>query len=72
VDEAIEHAKPAKYFRYNPDCGKSGFYINFREVSGRFELEPGHYLIIPSSFKPDDESSFMLRLFGEKNFMLTG
>ncbi|KAJ8313093.1 hypothetical protein KUTeg_010466, partial [Tegillarca granosa] len=62
----------ARFFRYNPDCGKSGVYINYREVSQRFELEPGHYLIIPSTFKPDDTASFLLRVFGQKKFQLTG
>ncbi|XP_060560457.1 calpain-A-like [Ruditapes philippinarum] len=70
--EDTEHSLPARYFKYHPDCGKSGVYINFREVSGRFELNPGHYVIIPSSFKPDDQSAFMLRVFGEKKFGLKG
>lgn len=70
--EETEHALPARYFKYHPDCGKSGVYINFREVSGRFELNPGHYVIIPSSFKPDDQSAFMIRVFGEKKFELKG
>ncbi|XP_021342177.1 calpain-A-like [Mizuhopecten yessoensis] len=60
-----------QHFRYNRDCGKSGVYINYREVSQRFELEPGHYVIIPSTFVID-ESCFMLRVFGEKKFTLTG
>jgi hypothetical protein len=63
---------PARHFRYTPDCGKNGVYINFREVSGRFELDPGQYVIIPSTFKPDCSASFMLRVFGEKTFSLTG
>ena len=35
-----ERLKPS-HFKYSYDSGKSGIYINLREVSGRFELEPG-------------------------------
>ncbi|KAK7505992.1 hypothetical protein BaRGS_00002714, partial [Batillaria attramentaria] len=63
---------PARHFRYNPDCGKNGVYINFREVSGRFELDPGTYVVIPSTFQPNCAASFMLRVFGEKPFSLSG
>ncbi|WAR02646.1 CAuncharacterized [Mya arenaria] len=72
VEEPVTYSVSARYFRYNPDSGKSGVYVNFREVSGRFELEPGHYVLIPSSFRPDDESAFMLRIFGESTFKLEG
>ncbi|ELT98268.1 hypothetical protein CAPTEDRAFT_97820 [Capitella teleta] len=67
-----EQRLPAKHFKYNYDSGKSGIYINLREVSGRFELEPGHYIIIPSTFKPDLESSFLLRVYAQKAFTITG
>lgn len=63
---------PARHFRYTRDSGKNGVYINFREVSGRFELDPGSYVIIPSTFNPDCPASFTLRVFGEKCFSLTG
>lgn len=61
-----------RHFRYHHDCGKSGVYINYREVSQRFELEPGHYIIIPSVYIPNDSARFMLRVFGEKKFTLKG
>ena len=62
---------PAKHFKFNGDSGKSGIYINLREVSGRFELEPGHYVIIPSAFQPDKPGKFLLRVFAQKRFKLT-
>ncbi|XP_071111005.1 calpain-A-like [Haliotis cracherodii] len=70
--EAKQDQLPAKHFRYHPDCGKSGVYINYREVSGRFELDPGHYVIIPSTFMPNCSAKFMLRVYGEKSFHLEG
>ena len=42
------------------------FSSNLREVSGRFKLPPGNYLIVPSSFKADEEGDFILRVFTEQ------
>ena len=42
------------------------FFSNLREVSGRFKLPPGNYLIVPSSFKPNEEGDFILRVFTEQ------
>ena len=36
-------------------------------MSGRFKLPPGNYLIVPSSFKPEEEGEFILRVFTEKS-----
>lgn len=40
------------------------------QVSCRFKLPPGNYLIIPSTFEPNEEGEFLIRVFSEhKNFM---
>eukprot|EP00051_Salpingoeca_urceolata_P009627 m.116853 g.116853 ORF g.116853 m.116853 type:complete len:617 (+) comp16389_c1_seq4:427-2277(+) len=41
----------------------SSEYINNREVFGRFKLETGRYVLIPSTFEPKQETGFMLRVF---------
>jgi hypothetical protein len=46
--------------------GTSGSYINSREVTKRFRLEPGNYLIIPSTYEEDRNCEFMLRVFSEQ------
>ncbi|CAG2195590.1 CAPNN [Mytilus edulis] len=45
---------------------RSGIYEYNREVTRRFELDPGVYALIPSTFKAHDEAKFMLRLYTEK------
>lgn len=46
--------------------GTSGPYINKREVSQRFSLSPGTYVIIPSCYDDDVQGEFLLRVFTEK------
>ncbi|XP_062872593.1 calpain-2 catalytic subunit-like [Trichomycterus rosablanca] len=37
-----------------------------REVCGRFKLSLGEYVLIPCTFNPNQEGSFLLRVFSEK------
>lgn len=45
--------------------GGSGSYINSREVTQRFKVEAGNYLVIPSTYDEDVDCEFMLRIFTE-------
>ncbi|VDI28787.1 Hypothetical predicted protein, partial [Mytilus galloprovincialis] len=44
---------------------RSGYEYN-REVTRRFELDPGVYALIPSTYEAHVEAKFMLRLYTEK------
>uniref|UniRef100_A0A674F5D7 Calpain 9 n=1 Tax=Salmo trutta TaxID=8032 RepID=A0A674F5D7_SALTR len=54
------------FFRYNGSKARSKTYINVREISERFTLPPGKYLLVPTTFQPHDEADFLIRIFSEK------
>ena len=43
------------------------FHNDYREICVRFSLEPGNYVVIPSTFEPNQESDFLIRIFTEIN-----
>lgn len=55
--------------KYDPDnlveMGSSCTYLFRREISKRFDLLPGKYVIVPSTFKKDIDLNFFLRIFVE-------
>ncbi|KAH7698295.1 calpain Clp-1, partial [Aphelenchoides avenae] len=51
------------FFAENKSCARSPAFINLREVTGRFRVPPGEYVIIPSTYEPDEEADFMIRVF---------
>ncbi|XP_026324466.1 calpain-B isoform X3 [Hyposmocoma kahamanoa] len=55
------------FFKYNASVGRSNAFINLREVSARFKFDRGTYVIVPSTFEPDEEGEFLLRVFSEKS-----
>ena len=42
-----------------------GLFTSSRQVSARFKLQPGTYVIIPSTQSRDEEGEFMLRVLAE-------
>jgi len=63
-------ARRAEYENYKShELTKVGWYpvyINLREVTGRHSLETGSYVIIPSTFHPNNEGDFVMRVYTEK------
>ena len=44
---------------------KTSNFIDYREITERLSLLPGHYIIIPATVKPDEEGEFLIRVFSE-------
>nr|XP_040054818.1 calpain-1 catalytic subunit-like [Gasterosteus aculeatus aculeatus] len=53
---------PAAFFRRNRPVAQSKSYKNAREVMAFFALKPGEYLIVPSTFSPNETASFILTI----------
>uniref|UniRef100_A0A3Q4HW16 Calpain 2, (m/II) large subunit b n=1 Tax=Neolamprologus brichardi TaxID=32507 RepID=A0A3Q4HW16_NEOBR len=54
------------FFLSHAQTARSETFINLREVSSRFKLPPGEYLIVPSTFEPHLNGDFCIRVFSEK------
>uniref|UniRef100_A0A673BHN5 Calpain-2 catalytic subunit-like n=1 Tax=Sphaeramia orbicularis TaxID=375764 RepID=A0A673BHN5_9TELE len=54
------------FFLTHAQTARSETFINLREVSNRFKLPPGEYLIVPSTFEPHLNGDFCIRVFSEK------
>uniref|UniRef100_A0A671QVY0 Calpain-2 catalytic subunit n=1 Tax=Sinocyclocheilus anshuiensis TaxID=1608454 RepID=A0A671QVY0_9TELE len=54
------------FFQRNASAARSETFINLREVCSRFCLPPGEYLIVPSTFEPNKDGDFCVRVFSEK------
>ncbi|CAB1344720.1 unnamed protein product [Coregonus sp. 'balchen'] len=54
------------YFLTHAQKARSETFVNRREVSTRFKMPPGEYLIVPSTFEPHLNGDFCLRVFSEK------
>ncbi|KAK2843395.1 hypothetical protein Q7C36_011610 [Tachysurus vachellii] len=55
-----------EFFLLNASKARCKAYINLREVTQRFRLSPGEYVIVPSTYEPHQEGEFLLRVFSEK------
>ncbi|XP_051977572.1 calpain-2 catalytic subunit-like [Xyrauchen texanus] len=54
------------FFLTHGQKARSESFINLREVCTRFRLPPGEYLVVPSTFEPNLDGDFCLRVFSEK------
>ncbi|KER20011.1 hypothetical protein T265_11348 [Opisthorchis viverrini] len=54
------------FFLSNNTVGSSQTFTNLREVTNRHRLPPGEYMIVPSTFEPNKQAKFILRVFSER------
>uniref|UniRef100_A0A4W3HKS9 Calpain 9 n=2 Tax=Callorhinchus milii TaxID=7868 RepID=A0A4W3HKS9_CALMI len=57
---------PEEFFQFHASVARSKSYINVREICQRFQLPPGDYILVPTTFQPHHEADFVIRIFSEK------
>ncbi|XP_023386799.1 calpain-2 catalytic subunit [Pteropus vampyrus] len=57
---------PKNFFLTHRARERSDTFINLREVLNRFKLPPGEYVLVPSTFEPNKDGDFCIRVFSEK------
>ncbi|CAM4746328.1 unnamed protein product [Rotaria magnacalcarata] len=69
IKDSIDISQITQDYKFYPKDlerqGDTGPYINKREVTGRFRLKPGNYILIPSTYQQDREGQFLIRVFTE-------
>ncbi|XP_045919298.1 calpain-1 catalytic subunit-like [Micropterus dolomieu] len=63
--EAQRGKFPASFFSKNEPVAQTKTYMNAREVMAFIMLTPGEYLIVPSTFKPNETASFILTILSK-------
>ncbi|NXA30468.1 CAN14 protein, partial [Ibidorhyncha struthersii] len=58
---------PPSFFTRHQPVNKHQVFLDEREVTHDFHLEPGVYVIVPSTLEPQQESEFILRVFSRKH-----
>ncbi|KAK2848305.1 hypothetical protein Q7C36_009987 [Tachysurus vachellii] len=54
-----------EFFDTNPLVGRSGMYRNVRAVWRKVHLDPGHYIIVASTQRPNQPGEFFLRIYAK-------
>ncbi|CAI2349911.1 unnamed protein product [Caenorhabditis sp. 36 PRJEB53466] len=57
--------------RSQKPIARTKVFINMREVTVRFRVPPGAYVIVPCTFDAYDDAAFLLRVYSNANFETT-
>ncbi|NXO47679.1 CAN14 protein, partial [Aramus guarauna] len=66
--ESNRKLPPAFFTRHQP-VNKHQVFLDEREMTHDFHLDPGVYVIVPSTLEPQQESEFILRVFSRKHVL---
>lgn len=64
-EEMQQKPQGSEFFENKIAFAKTKKFQNFREINERFQLPSGSYLIVPSTFYPNTEGEFVIRIFSE-------
>ncbi|CAJ0942432.1 unnamed protein product, partial [Mesorhabditis belari] len=52
-----------QFFQATKSSMRSPAFINLREMTARYRVPPGRYLVVPSTYEPNEEAEFMVRVY---------
>ncbi|NXL94388.1 CAN14 protein, partial [Alectura lathami] len=67
--KVINRKLPPAFFTWHLPVNNHPVFNDEREVTHDFHLEPGAYVIVPSTLEPQQESEFILRVFSRKHVL---
>jgi len=57
----------ARFFQTHTASARSSAFINLREICDEHKLEPGDYVVVPSTYEPEQDGDFILRVYSESD-----
>lgn len=63
--KGVQGKFPASFFNTNRPVAQTKTYLNAREVMEFVRLQPGEYVIVPSTFKSNETASFLLTILSK-------
>ncbi|KAK0400113.1 hypothetical protein QR680_003363 [Steinernema hermaphroditum] len=70
-DQYVSRKLDRHYIESHKTFAKTGTFINSREVSVRFRAPAGSQVVIPSTFEPNEDADFLIRVFANGNLQVT-
>lgn len=58
-------------FKSQKPVARTKVFINMREVTVRFRVSPGSYVVVPCTFDAYDDAAFLLRIYANSQFETT-
>lgn len=58
---------PASFFNTHAPIAQTKTYMNSRDVMEFLMLKPAEYLVVPSTFNPNETASFLLSVVSKAN-----
>ena len=67
-DSAVKMSR--RFFESTASKARSPSFVNKPESSATFQLDPGRYLLVPTTFHPGVATDFIIRLFADTHVKL--
>ncbi|CAD6198688.1 unnamed protein product [Caenorhabditis auriculariae] len=67
--DGVKYTMHPRFFVQTTPVCRSGAFINVRQVTARFRVPPGDYVTVPSTYDPNCDAEFLLRIYSNTRLM---